>query len=122
MSLGFVYFISSVIGAFLIQDWNARDVDILDLLAWWAILVFFGIVVWPALAFQGITFAIVVFCIFILFIASIIFETISNTNKKYGDLPLTEDGLLQRIKRIKIMFYLLLFILMVLIGIIMAIY
>lgn len=110
------YFISCFIGAAFFPAIHKLEYSVLSLLAGFAFFFFFGPFAWPIYSIYNI-FTFFVFSILLFLFLSVVYECIIGLDRKGGDLPMDENGLLIRLKRARILFQ---FFIVTMIGIVAA--
>ena len=103
MAFGVSYIISSFIGAALFPIMNNIDYNIINFLVGLAAFWFLGIILWPLYSSYNF-FTFLIFSVLAFLLINGTFEYIIGYDRKSGDLPMDEGGLLKRIKRARILF------------------
>lgn len=103
LAFGVSYIISSFIGAALFPIMNNIDYNIINFLVGLAAFWFLGIILWPLYSSYNF-FTFLIFSVLAFLLINGTFEYIIGYDRKSGDLPMDEGGLLKRIKRARILF------------------
>lgn len=97
------YLISAFIGAFYFPFMQELDCTFANFLAGLGLFFFFGFLLWPLYSFYN-PFTFIVFSTLAFLLINGAFEAIIGSDRKGGDIPLDEKGLLKRLKRARILF------------------
>ena len=101
--LRIAYFISCFIGAAFFPEIHKIEYSALSLLSGFAFFFFLGPFAWPVYSVYNI-FTFFVFSILLFLFLSAAYECIIGLDRKGGDLPMDENGLMKRLKRARMIF------------------
>lgn len=113
------YGLSAFVGAAFFPAIYELDYTFINVVAGLALFWFLGFMLWPLYSIYN-SFTFLIFCILLFLFLHIIFEYIIGCDRKGGDLPMNEAGLLKRLKRARAVFTVFVVITLVLFGLFLS--